>query len=161
MLSKKPKIVVVGAGFAGLRAIKQLARADAEIILIDRNNYHTFIPLLYQVASGFIPPEAITYPLRKYLRSIPNARFIQARVEEIDRKSKIVKTDILDLEYDYLVIATGSQSKFLGVEGAALIRRPIVFDPNFSSDLNGLLLLGQIYFWLFGHTVLTVVFSYR
>ncbi len=118
MLSKKPRIIVVGAGFAGLRTIRNLAHVDAEIISIDRNNYHTFIPLLYQVAAGFIPPETISYPLRKYLRSLPKARFVQAEVQKIDMKSKIVTTEVIDLAYDYLVIATGSQTQFLGVDGA-------------------------------------------
>ena len=116
---KKTRIVVIGAGFAGLRVIRKLAGSDAEIVLIDRYNYHTFIPLLYQVASGFIAPSAIAIPLRKHLRSIPNARFIHAEVKEIDRALKTIKTDIIDLTYDYLVIATGSKTKFLGVEGAA------------------------------------------
>ena len=125
MLSKKPQIIVVGAGFAGLRAIQKLANVDAEITLIDRNNYHTFIPLLYQVATGFIAPETIAYPLRKSLRSIPNARFVQAEVQTIDMKSKIVKTEVIDLAYDYLVLATGSQTKFLGVEGASQYGLPM------------------------------------
>lgn len=125
MLSKKPKIVIVGSGFAGLRVIRKLARAEAEIVLIDRHNYHTFIPLLYQVATGFIPPEAIAYPARKYLRSIPQARFIQAEVQSIDRTARLVKTDVLNITYDYLVIATGSQSKFLGVSGASEYSLPL------------------------------------
>lgn len=139
MLSRKPRIVVVGAGFAGLRAIRKLAGIHAEIILIDRNNYHTFIPLLYQVATGFIAPEIITYPLRKYLRSIKNARFIQAEVQRIDLTSKLLylssvqsattsaieNTEAIDLTYDYLIIATGSKTKFLGVEGAAEYSLPM------------------------------------
>lgn len=139
MLSQKPRIVVVGAGFAGLRAIRKLAGIHAEIILIDRNNYHTFIPLLYQVATGFIAPEIITYPLRKYLRSLKNARFIQAEVQRIDLASKLLylssvqsavtstieNTEAIDLAYDYLIIATGSKTKFLGVEGAAEYSLPM------------------------------------
>ena len=139
MLSPKPRIVVIGAGFAGLRAIRKLAGIHAEVILIDRNNYHTFIPLLYQVATGFIAPEIITYPLRKYLRSIDNARFIQAEVRRIDLTSKLLylssvesattstieQTEAIDLPYDYLVIATGSKTKFLGVEGAAEYSLPM------------------------------------
>ncbi len=118
MLSKKTKIVIVGGGFAGLRIISQLAQVNAEIILIDRHNYHTFVPLLYQVAGGFINPEAITYPFRKYLRSFKNTRFIQAEVQEIDFNAQTVTTEVMDLAYDYLVLATGSQTQFLGVDGA-------------------------------------------
>ena len=139
MLSPKPRIVVIGAGFAGLRAIRKLAGIHAEVILIDRNNYHTFIPLLYQVATGFIAPEIITYPLRKYLRSLKNARFIQAEVRRIDLTSRLLylssvesattstieQTEAIDLPYDYLVIATGSKTKFLGVEGAAEYSLPM------------------------------------
>ena len=76
---KNTKIVIIGAGFAGLRAVKNLARVDAEIVLIDRNNYHTFVPLLYQVATGFILPQTVAYPIKKYLRSCANARFFSSR----------------------------------------------------------------------------------
>ncbi|MGK7952627.1 MAG: FAD-dependent oxidoreductase [Xenococcaceae cyanobacterium] len=104
MFSNKSRIVVIGAGFAGLRVISKLARINAEIILIDRNNYHTFVPLLYQVAAGFINPEAIAYPLLKYLRSFKNTRFLQAEVKRVDFEAKIVKTEVMDLAYDYLVV---------------------------------------------------------
>jgi NADH:ubiquinone reductase (H+-translocating) len=119
VLAKKPRIVIVGGGFAGLRVIRKLARVNAEIILIDRHNYHTFVPLLYQVATGFISPEAIAYPFRKYLRSSRNTRFLQAEVKKVDFDAKIVTTEIMDLAYDYLVLATGSQTQFLDVDGAA------------------------------------------
>ncbi|MGF1539509.1 MAG: NAD(P)/FAD-dependent oxidoreductase [Pleurocapsa sp.] len=125
MLVKKPKIVVVGAGFAGLRVIRKLAGVNAEIILIDRNNYHTFIPLLYQVATGFIAPDAIAYPLRKYVRSLRNTRFLQAEVQKVDFEAKIVTTEVMDLAYDYLVVATGSQTQFLGVDGAPQYTLPM------------------------------------
>lgn len=118
MLPQKPKIIVVGAGFAGLRTVQNLNRVNAEITLIDRHNYHTFIPLLYQVATGFIPPEVIAYPLRKYLRGITNVNFVRAEVESVDFERKTILTDTTSLTYDYLVLATGSQTKFLGVEGA-------------------------------------------
>ena len=116
--AKRPRIVVVGAGFAGLRAVKRLSSAEAEVLLIDRHNYHTFIPLLYQVATGFIEPELIAYPLRQVLRNIRNANFLIAEVKQIDLKTKTVITDCLSIAYDYLVIATGSQTNFLQVSSA-------------------------------------------
>ena len=119
MTSRKPRVVVVGAGFAGLRAVRQLARTDVEILLIDRNNYHTFIPLLYQVATGFIAPEQIAYPLRRVLRRIPNARFLMAEANRVNFDRRVVETDVTNVEYDYLVMATGARTRFLGVEGAA------------------------------------------
>ena len=134
MLSKKPKIVIVGGGFAGLRVIRNLARFNAKIILIDRHSYHTFIPLLYQVATGFIAPETIAYPLRKCVRPFKNTRLIQAEVQKVDFIAKIVqfttvedkialsnslnKPQVTDLAYDYLVLATGSKTRFMGVDGA-------------------------------------------
>ena len=118
MSHQRPKIIIIGAGFAGLRAVQNLARINADVLLIDRNNYHTFVPLLYQVATDFIPPKTVAYPLRKYLRSCNNACFFQAEVLGIDFENKVVSTDRENLNYDYLVIATGSQTKFLGVDGA-------------------------------------------
>lgn len=125
MSYQKPKIVIIGAGFAGLIAVKNLARVNAEVLLIDRNNYHTFVPLLYQVATGFIPPESVAYPLRKFLRHAPNTSFLKAEVLEIYFTAKIVKTDKKNINYDYLVIATGSQTKFLGVDGAPKYTYPL------------------------------------
>ncbi len=125
MRSQKSKIVVVGAGFAGLRTVLNLARANADILLIDRQNYHTFVPLLYQVASGFIAPETISYPLRRILRNITNARFLQAEVKSINFAAKIIQTDRVVVPYDYLVLATGSQTKFLGVDGAPEYSLPL------------------------------------
>jgi NADH:ubiquinone reductase (H+-translocating) len=116
--AKVPKVVVVGAGFAGLRAVKHLANAEVEILLIDRHNYHTFIPLLYQVATGFISPELIAYPLRSLLRNFKNANFLMAEVTQIDLAEKTVVTDAQAVTYDYLVIATGSQTNFFSVSGA-------------------------------------------
>ncbi|MGF1481840.1 MAG: NAD(P)/FAD-dependent oxidoreductase [Cyanophyceae cyanobacterium] len=118
LTAKKTKIVVIGAGFAGLRAVKRLSGAEAEVLLIDRHNYHTFIPLLYQVATGFIEPELIAYPLRRILRKIRNASFLMADVKQIDLETRSVITDNLSVAYDYLVIATGSQTTFLQVSGA-------------------------------------------
>lgn len=116
---------MIGAGFAGLRAVRKLADAQAKIILIDRHNYHTFIPLLYQVATGFIEPELIAYPLRKALRNICNANFLMAEVTKLDFDNRTVITQTQTISYDYLVIATGSQANFLSVCGAPKYSFPL------------------------------------
>ena len=110
--------MIIGAGFAGLRALKRLANAEVEVLIIDRHNYHTFIPMLYQVATGFIEPQLIAYPLRKALRRIDNANFLMAEVQQIDFEHKTVITDCQSIAYDYLVISTGSQANYLQVSGA-------------------------------------------
>lgn len=82
--------------------------------MLDRHNYHTFQPLLYQVSTGGLEPDSIAYPIRKILKDFPNFTFRLAHVEEIDSGNQIIKTNIGDLEYDYLVIATGSKTNYYG-----------------------------------------------
>ena len=108
-----------------MRAVKRLADADARVLLIDRYNYHTFIPMLYQVATGFIAPELIAYPIRKALRNIYNADFLMAEVEQIDPENKTITADGRTITYDYLVLSTGSQANFLGVSGAPQYTFPL------------------------------------
>ncbi|MBE9076827.1 NAD(P)/FAD-dependent oxidoreductase [Romeria aff. gracilis LEGE 07310] len=117
-LRDRPRVVIIGAGFAGVRTAQKLAHAAAEVVLVDCRNYHTFVPLLYQVATGFIEPSQIAYPLRKLMRQLPSARFILAEVRRVDFAARRVETSGPPIDYDYLVIATGSQTKFLGVPGA-------------------------------------------
>ena len=113
-----PRVVVVGAGFGGLQAAQSLAGKRVEVILIDRHNYHTFIPLLYQVATAQLAPEQVAVPIRTLLRKADNLNFLQAEVQQIDFAAKEVQTDRITLTYDYLVLATGSKSNFFGVSGA-------------------------------------------
>ena len=118
---RKPRplrVVIVGSGFAGLQATKVLADSGAEVVLVDRNNYHTFVPMLYQVATAFLEPQQVVYPLRRFLRRVPNARFVMAEVKRIDFENQVVETDGSAIPYDFLILATGSQSQFLGVPGA-------------------------------------------
>jgi len=112
------RIVVVGAGFGGFQVAQSLAGVDAEVLLIDRHNYHTFIPLIYQVATGQLEPSLVAYPIRTKLRGIRNVRFVQAEVERIDFENKLVGTDRGLVSYDYLVIATGTKPSYHGVSGA-------------------------------------------
>src|SRR3989442_1446024 len=86
----RPRVAVVGAGFGGLWAARALSRSPADVLLIDRNNYHTFLPLLYQVAAAELEPGDIVYPVRSILRGLPNADFSLAEVRSIDFSERLV-----------------------------------------------------------------------
>ncbi len=118
-VSGHPRVVIVGAGFGGLWAARGLAHSGAAVTLIDRNNYHTFLPLLYQVAASELSPADIAFPIRSILRQLPNVQFMLAEVESIDLEARIVRTTVGDVPYDFLVLATGSTSHFFGIPGAA------------------------------------------
>lgn len=120
-----PKVVIVGAGFAGTEAAKTLAKSGVKVLLIDRHNYHTFIPMLYQVATAVLNPQQVVYPLRRLFRNYPNVRFIQTTVKEIDFTHQLIYTERAVIDYDYLILATGSQSQYLGVSGAAEYALPM------------------------------------
>ena len=114
----KPKVVIIGGGFAGVHAAKNLLSSSVEIVLIDRHNYHTFQPLLHHVATGFIEPEQAAYPLRSYFRNRANFKFHLAEVQKIDWDNRLVVTNKEIIKYDYLVMATGSAINYVGVSGA-------------------------------------------
>ena len=114
-----PRVIIIGAGFAGLWAARRLAHTQMNVLVLDRNNYHTFFPLLYQVAAAEIEPEDIVYPVRSILRRHKNIRFQMNEVTGIDLAAKQVKTTDAVFPYDFLVLAIGSNSHFFGVKGAA------------------------------------------
>ena len=118
-LPESPRIVIIGAGFGGLWAARALGRTQADILVLDRNNYHTFLPLLYQVAAAELEPEDIVYPVRSILRRYPNIRFLMNEVTGIDFSSRQVRTTDHVFPYDYLILAVGSVPHFFGVPGAA------------------------------------------
>lgn len=109
------RIVIIGGGFAGMNVALKLKNTNFQIVLLDKHNYHTFQPLLYQVATGGLEPTSIAYPLRKLIKKLSNVFFRLANVENISTDEKIVKTDIGDLTYDILVIATGSTTNFFNL----------------------------------------------
>lgn len=106
------RIVIIGGGFGGIEIAKRLKNQNVQIVLLDKHNYHCFQPLLYQVATGGLEPGSIAYPLRKFMQDIPNGIFRLAEVRTIDAARNKIHTDIGDLSYDYLVIATGSTTNF-------------------------------------------------
>ncbi|MAL22968.1 MAG: FAD-dependent oxidoreductase [Xanthomarina sp.] len=112
--SNHPRIVIVGGGFAGVSLVKQFANKKVQIVLLDKRNYHTFQPLLYQVSSSGLEPDSIAYPLRKIIKKHDNIFFRLAEVSTIDSKSQQLITDIGSLSYDYLVIATGTKTNYFG-----------------------------------------------
>jgi NADH dehydrogenase len=112
--SEFPRIVIIGGGFAGIHLAKSLANKKVQVVLLDKDNYHTFQPLLYQVATAGLEPDSIAYPLRKIIKSHKNSFFRLADVSHIDTSSQVVETNIGTLAYDYLVIATGTKTNFFG-----------------------------------------------
>jgi len=115
----QPRVVVVGAGFGGLWVARTLARRPVQVTLLDRNNYHTFFPLLYQVAAAELVPTDIAYPVRSIFRRAPNVHVRMAEMTHLDLDARMVHTDRGPQPYDYLVLALGSEPSFFGVEGAA------------------------------------------
>lgn len=109
-----PRIVIIGGGFAGIALAKSLKNQRVQVVLIDKHNYHTFQPLLYQVATGGLEAGSIAYPIRKVVQEYQNFYFRLGFVNEIDTKNQKIKADIGELRYDYLVLATGSKTNFFG-----------------------------------------------
>lgn len=112
---KVPRIVVIGCGFGGLQLAKSLRHAAVQIILIDKNNYHTFQPLLYQVATAGLEADSIAYPIRKIFKGQSNFHFRMGEVQKIVASENKLLTSIGELRYDYLVIATGSTTNYFGI----------------------------------------------
>jgi NADH:ubiquinone reductase (H+-translocating) len=114
-----PHVVVVGAGFGGLQAVRAMDTLPVRITLIDRHNYHLFQPLLYQVATAGLAAEDIAYPVRKILRQQRNADFYMTEVTGINTKTRFVQTVTGDMSYDYLILAVGGKTNFFGMESVA------------------------------------------
>jgi NADH:ubiquinone reductase (H+-translocating) len=111
---ERPRVVVIGAGFGGLTLVRKLRRAPVDVTLVDRNNYHLFTPLLYQVASALLSPGDIAQPVRKLVRPVRNCEFRLGKVTSIDVDGRVVETDRGDVAYDFLVVAAGSVNNYFG-----------------------------------------------
>ncbi len=112
----KPRVVIIGGGFGGMNLAKSLRNTDVQVVLFDKQNYNGFWPLLYQVATAGLEPDAIAEPFRKMFDGFEDFHYRMVRVSKIDPATKTVSTLIGDLTYDYLIIASGSKSNYFGNE---------------------------------------------
>jgi NADH dehydrogenase len=118
-MADRPKILVLGGGFGGVGAVKKLKHADADVLLVDRHDYHTFQPLLYQVATDLLELPTVGHPLRDLFHDHDNVRIHEANVTGIDLDARTVSFEEIGPErYDHLVLALGAQVNFFGVPGA-------------------------------------------
>lgn len=120
-----PRLVIIGGGFGGLELVKKLKGQEIQVVLLDRNNFHTFQPLLYQVATAGLEPDSIAYPIRKIFKNYPNFHFRMAEVEHISSEKKVIETNIGEVAYDYLVIATGSRTNYFGMDSIETHAMPL------------------------------------
>lgn len=112
--SARPRVVIIGAGFGGLNAARELGGKDVDVLVIDRNNYHGFWPLLYQVATAGLEPESVAYPVRAIVRRFSNISFMMGEVCGVDLERKLVQTATHTVPYDYLIMAAGSANNYFG-----------------------------------------------
>ncbi len=114
--SNLPRIVIIGGGFGGLALVEKLKNKDVQVVLLDKNNFHQFQPLFYQVATSALEPDSIAFPFRKQISGYKNVSFRLANVKEIQPAANTLITDKGSLTYDYLVLATGTETNFFGLE---------------------------------------------
>ena len=135
----KPRVVIVGAGFGGLLAARTLARYPVQITLVDRQNFHIFQPLLYQVATAGLSPDEIAAPIRSIMRSQRSVEVLMSEVRDFNLSRRVVKREDGEIEYDYLIVAAGASHAYFGhdgwepfapglktIEGALEIRRRVL-----------------------------------
>lgn len=114
LITDLQRVVIIGGGFGGVSLARKLEKKPFQVVMLDKRNFHTFQPLLYQVSTSGLEPDSIAYPIRKILKKNKEAYFRMAEVEHIDEKNQIVQTNVGEITYDYLVIATGSKTNFFG-----------------------------------------------
>ncbi len=134
-----PRVVIIGGGFGGIELTKSLKNKEVQVLLIDKHNYHTFQPLLYQVATGGLEPDSIAFPLRKIFKKQGNFLFRVAEVQEIISGENLIKTSIGSISYNYLVIATGSETNYFGNKEIEFHSMPMKSIPE-ALDLRSMIL---------------------
>src|SRR5438105_9632304 len=146
---KLPRVVIVGGGFGGLEAAKKLACQNVRLTVIDRTNYHLFQPLLYQVATAALSPADIAAPIRAILHKCKNVEVVLAEVQSVDVNTRVVHAGDMNLQYDYLILATGARHSYFGhpewerlapglksLEDAVEIRRRILLAFEYAEKIS-------------------------
>ena len=116
MSNGKPKIVIVGGGFGGIKLAKLFAKENVDITLVDRHNFHLFQPLLYQVSTAVLSEDEIAYPIRSFFRSNKNVNFFMAKAKGVDQARNVLLTNHGEISYDYLILAAGTTTNFFGMK---------------------------------------------
>src|SRR5436190_2061424 len=137
--TKLPRVIIIGGGFAGIEFAKKLSHEKFQLVMLDKHNYHTFQPLLYQVATSGLEADSISIPLRKIFAHRKNSYFRLCEVLSVDAEKKTLQTNIGRLSYDYLVIATGSSTNYFGMENIMKYAMPMKTVPE-ALDLRSLIL---------------------
>ncbi|MBQ1417391.1 MAG: NAD(P)/FAD-dependent oxidoreductase [Selenomonas sp.] len=116
MADRKPRIVIVGAGFGGVKLAKLFSKDDVEVTLVDRHNFHLFQPLLYQVSTAVLSTDEIAYPIRTFFRKARNVEFFMAKAQGVDQARQVLLTNHGEIPYDYLILAAGATTNFFGMQ---------------------------------------------
>lgn len=120
---EKKRVVIVGGGFGGLELANKLEKSGFQVVLVDKNNYHQFLPMIYEVASAGVEPSSIAFPFRKIFQKRKDFYYRWADVTGVDSKNNLIETSIGPLKYDYLILATGTTTNYFGnenIENAAM-----------------------------------------
>ena len=129
--ARRPRVLVLGGGFGGIGAAQKLKKSDVDVVLVDKHDFHTFQPLLYQVATGLLEQPAVGHPIRDLVHKQDNIRFHQDQVTGIDLDARQVTFAELEPQgYDYVVLGLGAEVNFFGVEGAAEHAFPLYTLPD-------------------------------
>ena len=138
-ISEFPRVVIVGGGFGGVTLSRKLTENNFQVVLLDRHNYHTFQPLLYQVATSGLEPDSIAFPLRSIVDETQNYIFRMTEVEKVNLNNNSLQTSIGTIDYDHLILATGSRTNFFGNEKIEQNSMPMKSVPQ-SLDIRSLML---------------------
>ena len=116
MAGERPKIVIVGGGFGGIKIAKLFARENVDITIVDRHNFHLFQPLLYQVSTSVLSEDEIAYPIRSFFRGCKNVHLFMAKAKGVDQARNVLLTNHGEISYDYLILAAGATTNFFGMK---------------------------------------------